>query len=285
MEISFVYECLGQNDSSLSSLKDLEGKLNFLTLNFQQILYPARLSMAWSRQGDFNKANKYQSLAFAQALKYKDSLQKESVDEEMSRLFYLMGKSYVKKEYLNAESFIFSFLYHQVFLLQSLFMKHENWSSQAKKELDHLFDKLVGSLSQTENKESYKKFVEKSLDLGASLIKKENSKEWKQYYDNQSKLVRKLFSHKTQKTNQLKRPKQDKKSNQTNKRNPSEKTRKKQSFYKVYRSDKFSKVYDSTNSYVFRNLQKSPFIYRWSSSRILNKSTQYRTDLNKIFIS
>ena len=44
----------------------------------------------------------------------------------MSRTFYLMGRSYIKKEHLNAEAFFNSFSYHQLYLLQSLLLKDEN---------------------------------------------------------------------------------------------------------------------------------------------------------------
>lgn len=194
LEISFVYECLGRHDSALSSLKDLEKKLNFLTLSFQQILYPARLSLAWSKQGDFKKAGEYQSLALEKILQYKRGLKKESVQEELSRLFYLMGKSYVKQEHLKAKAFISSFLYHQIFLLQALFIQHERWSSKAETELNHLFKKLTLALLKAEDKQSYKKIVEKSLKTGASLIKREKSEKLKKYYNEKSQSLQKIFS-------------------------------------------------------------------------------------------
>ena len=199
LEISLVYECLGQEDSSLSSLKDLEKKLNFLD-NSQQIIYLARLSLAWSKQGNFTKAKEFQSLALAQTLKFEKGLKKSDSKEKLSRLFYLMGKSYVKKEHLVADAFINSFFYHQVFLLQSLFIQHEKWSVQAHKNLDQLFKKLILALNKTENKKKYKKSVEESLALGSSLIKNENKKSWINYYKVKSQKVQKLLSQTKQKT-------------------------------------------------------------------------------------
>ena len=217
LEISSVYECLGENDMSLSSLKDLEKKLKYLTLSFQQNLYPARLSIAWSQQGDFKKANKYKSLALTKILQYKKGLAREDLKKDLARLFYLMGKSYMKKEHLQTEPFIFSFLYHQMFLLQSLFMEDEKWSSLAVKALDRLFDNLAFLLSQTENKEQYKKMVKKSLKMGFSFIEKEKSKDWKNYYYKKSKQIEKLFSGESQQPNQIK--KHDKIKTQTKKLN------------------------------------------------------------------
>ena len=205
LEMSLVYECLGQNDNSLSSLKDLEKKLNFLALNFQQILYPARLSIAWSKQGDFKKASLYQSIAFSKILEYKKRLDKKSVKEEISRLFYLMGKSYVKKEYLQEAPFISSFLYHQIFLLQSLFMKNKKWSSKAQIELDQLFENVIELLSQAEDKQKHKKIMEKSLKIGSSLVEKEKSKKWTTYYNKKSKLIQKALSHKSPKLKKYKK--------------------------------------------------------------------------------
>ena len=203
LEISSVYECLGKNDMSLSSLKDLEKKIKYLTLSFQQILYPARLSIAWSQQGDFKKANEYQSLSLTKILQYKKGLAQKDLKKELARLFYLMGKSYMKKEHLQTKPFIFSFIYHQIFLLQSLFMEDEKWSSLATVELDRLFDNLAFLLSQTENKEQYKKIVEKSLKIGFSFIEEEKSKDWKNYYYKKSKQIDKIFSGESQQPNQI----------------------------------------------------------------------------------
>ena len=200
LEISLVYECLGQKDSSLSSLKDLEKKLSFLTSQSQQIIYLARLSLAWSKQGNFTKAKEFQSLALVQVLNFEKGLKESDSKKELSRLFYLMGKSYVKKEHLIADAFINSFLYHQLFLLQSLFIKHEKWSVQAHKELDQLFEKLILALNKTEDKKKSKKRVEESLALGSSLIKKENQKAWEKYYKAKSKQVQELLSQTKQKT-------------------------------------------------------------------------------------
>ena len=195
LEISFVYECLGQSDLSLSSLKDLEKTIHFLPFDVQKILYPARLCLAWARLGDLNLAEAYKSLSLNQILEYKRSSQPEKkIKQEISRLFYLMGKSYVKKKYLKAENFIPSFVYHQIFLLQSLFLKDETWSPQAQEELNRLFDRLIVALSQTENKQLYKSKVERSLKIGSSLIKREKSKEWEGFYDKKSKLVMNLFN-------------------------------------------------------------------------------------------
>lgn len=195
LEISFVYECLGQSDLSVSSLKDLEKNLKFLPFYVQKIIYPARLSLAWARLGELHLAEAYKSLSLNQILEYKKNSQPEvEVKREISRLFYLMGKSYVKKKYLKAENFIPSFVYHQVFLLQSLFLKDETWSPQAREELNRLFDRLIFALSQTENKQLYKKRIEGSLKIGSSLVKQEKSKEWESFYDKKSKLVVKLFN-------------------------------------------------------------------------------------------
>ncbi|MBC6415115.1 MAG: hypothetical protein GDA46_01820 [Bdellovibrionales bacterium] len=195
LEISFVYECLGEFTLSLSSLKDLERNLQFLPFETKHILYPARLSLAWAKQGKLNLAETYKSLSLNRILEYKKVLKSEDkIKQDISRLFYLMGKSYVKQEHISPKVFIVSFYYHQLYLLQSLFVKDKTWSDQAKKELDKLFHQLIFVLSQIENKKQYKKSIDNSLKIGMSLVTQEKSKEFEDFYNKKSQKIVKLLS-------------------------------------------------------------------------------------------
>ena len=195
LEISTVYECLGHNNQSLSSLKDLEGKLRYLNVSFQQVLYPARLSLAWAKQGNREKANRYQSLALDQLSNYRKSLREEELEKELARLFYLMGKSYVKKRYLQAESFVSSFLYHQLFLLQALVLKESHWSRVAKAELDKLFNYLEFVILQDKTK--YKASIKEAMSVGLAFVTKMTDKEkgkvLREDYFQKTKRIEKLF--------------------------------------------------------------------------------------------
>ena len=195
LEISFSYECLGQQDLSLSSLKDLEKFLSELPLSTREILYPARLSLAWAKNGDTDQAQAYQSLSLNKIIEYQKSFKnKEKLNEDLSRLFYLMGKSFENKKTLNPDSFISSFFYHQLFLLQSLFLNNKPWSLTAKKELSQLFDTLSYALSQSPHPQKHKKTIEKALKAGSVIIQNEKNRSWLAFYNKQSQKIEKILS-------------------------------------------------------------------------------------------
>ena len=197
LEISFSYECLGQQDLSLSSLKDLEKFLLELPVATREILYPARLALAWAKNSDSEQAQAYQSLSLNKIIDYQKSFSnKEKLNKDLSRLFYLMGKSFETKEALKAESFIPSFFYHQLFLLQAWFLDHKPWSQTAQTELTQLFDKLSYTLSQSPNPQEYKKTVEKALKAGSVMIQNEKKPSWRAFYNKQSQKIKPLLSEK-----------------------------------------------------------------------------------------
>lgn len=195
MEISFVYECLGNRELAFVSLKDLEPLLSSLPWNLSQMIYPARLALAQAGLGKIVQAENYKSLSFTRVLQFKSAFSSEKeLNKQMSRSFYLMGRSYVKKEHINPESFFQTFSYHQLYLLQSLFLKDKVWSDLSKKELQALFDKLVFALSKFKEKQKYKKFLLQNIREAQILINKEQSKEWRRFYFKSSQPVVKLLS-------------------------------------------------------------------------------------------
>ena len=136
LEISFVYECLGNKELAFVSLKDLESSLSFLPWVLGQIVYPARFALAHARLGQMVQAENYKSLSLTRILQSRKAFSSEKeLNQEMSRLFYLMGRSYVKKEYIHPEAFFNAFSYHQLYLLQSLFLKDESLVSSFKKRI------------------------------------------------------------------------------------------------------------------------------------------------------
>ena len=195
MEISFVYECLGNRELAFVSLQDLEPFLSSLPWFLSQMVYPARLALAQARLGKMVQAENYKSLSLTRILQSKEAFSSEKeLNEQMSRLFYLMGRSYVKKEYMNSEAFFNAFSYHQLYLLQSLFLKDKLWSSLSKRELQSLFDKLLFALSKFEEKKKYKKLLLQNIREARILIQKEKSIKWEKFYFKNSQPIVKLLS-------------------------------------------------------------------------------------------
>lgn len=195
LEISYTYECLGDRDLAFFSLKDIEKIHSFLPWGLRKTVYPARLAIAHARLGQLSQAEHYKSLSLAEILQSRGLFSSENeLNEQLSRLFYLMGRSYVRKEHILPEAFLQSFPYHQLFLLQSLFLKNKTWSDLSKKELDSLFNKLDYALSKVKNKEKHKKSLIQSIDSARQLIKRENFKQWENFYSKRSKSILKLLS-------------------------------------------------------------------------------------------
>jgi len=195
MEISYIYECLGDEELVFLSLKDAGQVRVSLPWILNQVVYPARLAMAYARLGQISKAEHYKSLSLTKILQSKTAFSSEQeLSEQVSRMFYLMGRSYVKKEHIQPEAFFKAFPYHQLFLLQSLFFKHKTWSDLSQKELENLFDKLLFAVRGFKDKHKYKKLLEQAMQNALVLIRKEKSKKWESFYSKKSDKVLRLLS-------------------------------------------------------------------------------------------
>ena len=194
IEISYVYECLGDEELAFLSLKDTEKLLSSLPWTLAQIVYPARLAIAHARLGQKAKAEHYRFLSLTKVLQAKKAFSSEKeLNEQVSRMFYLMGRPYVKKEHIKASVFLEAFSYYQLYLLQSVFLKNETWSKLAEKDLNLLFENLIFSLSNLKDRQKYKKLLVQTMKEAQVLIKKENFKKWENFYSKKSQAVLKLF--------------------------------------------------------------------------------------------
>ena len=196
IEISYAYECLGKEELALISLKDAEPVLNSLPWTLAQLAYPARLAIAHARLGKISQANHYRDLSLKKVLRSRTVFSsEEELKDKISRMFYIMGRSYVQKESIHPEAFVKAFSYHQIYLLQSLFLRHKMWSGLAKKELDRLFEKLNFALLKFRKKQKYETLIKEALKDAHILIKKEQSEEWETWYLQKSQSVLKSLSN------------------------------------------------------------------------------------------
>ncbi len=202
MEISYVYECLGKAELAFLSLKDAEKLLSSLPWVLSQIVYPARLAIAHARLGQVPKAEHYRSLSLTRVLQSKKAFSSEKeLNERVSRMFYLMGKSYVKKEHIKSSAFLKAFSYYQLYLLQSLFLKDKTWSKLAEQELNHLFEKLLFTLSNSKDRLQHKKLITQAIEEANALIAEEKSRSWRRFYAKKSASVLKLLSKSNEQMN------------------------------------------------------------------------------------
>ena len=196
IEISYAYECLGKDELAFISLKDADPGLNSLPWTLSQLVYPARLAIAQARLGKVAKANYYRDLSLERVLQSKTVFSSEKeLNDTISRMFYIMGRSYVQQKHIRSGAFFMAFPYHQIYLLQSLFLRHKIWSEFATKELDLLFEKLIFTLLKIEDRQKYKKHLSEALTDAHVLIKKEKSKKWEDWYLKKSQSVLKILSN------------------------------------------------------------------------------------------
>ena len=106
MEISYVYECLGNKELAFVSLKDLEPFLSSLPWFLAQIVYPARLALAQARLGQMVSAESYNSLSLTRILQSKKAFSSEKeLNEHISRLFLSYGSLLCPKKVYPAGNF------------------------------------------------------------------------------------------------------------------------------------------------------------------------------------
>ena len=195
LEISFVYECLGQTRLSFLSLKDVGAVRDYLSPDFQETVYPARLGIAYAGMGAKKKGERFKTLALSGVFRLeKQNLSRAEKTHNLSRLFYLMGRSYVSKKSMDPEFFILSFPHHRLYLLRSVFLEDGNWSVRARGELKAVFEKLEQALASPVLRRKYKRDVLKALKEEAPVSKKEsNTPSLSVFYETLAQKIRILF--------------------------------------------------------------------------------------------
>ncbi len=195
MEQSYAYECLGDIKQAFLSLKSAQKKLDDGPWLLRNAIYPARQAIAQAGLGKIPQAERYKTLALDKILQSRSAFStEEELNHEIRRTFYLMGRSYAKKDQFPPSAFLRAFPYHQLFLLQALFIPVENKDELAIKELYLLFDKLFFAISRVKNKAKYKGPLTEALLSANAWIQRENLKKLEIFYSQKSKKAIKLLS-------------------------------------------------------------------------------------------
>ena len=184
LEISYSYECLGKTKLSFVSLKDLSLIRKNLTLPFNLSIYPARLGIAYARAGKLLRAEQYKSLALNGILQLKTRYSsEEKLNKELSSFFYMMGRSYVQKKYLEPRVFLRAFPHYHLYLWQALFIEDKEGASLAQKELISIYDKLKQSLKNQKNSRAERANVKQSFKDIELLLNKEKKSQLKKFFN------------------------------------------------------------------------------------------------------
>lgn len=193
-EISRSYECLGSIKAAYLALADVSSFRSHLPGDIRIAVYPARMSLAHAWFQQFKKADGYQSLALNGILQLKMNYsEEEKMKKALSKVFYNMGQSKMQKENIKPEAFLSAFPYHQLYLLQSVFLRDDLWSAQSRDALQDVFENLSIALKKKSIRKKYKEYILLSLKEGKLLVEKEKNKELKSFYFKLSEKIPPLF--------------------------------------------------------------------------------------------
>ena len=183
LSLSYTYECLGQAENTLITLKEGARYLNYLTEDMRLIEYPARLSMAYIRMGEDKTGLKIQKRVYHNMEMMKKAYRINSAaDENFARYFYIVGRSHVHLDYIQLSRFLKMMFYHQLYLTQSLLLGSGDWSIKAEKELGDLYRKMWAKLKKQENKKKYQDQIMKILNQLRDITKNSKSKKMHNIY-------------------------------------------------------------------------------------------------------
>lgn len=198
--MSYSYECLGRLKFSYLSLQDLKLLKKELSIEKQNMIYPARLSIAHAWFSKKKEIQYYRSVAMTGFLNYQLLNSKhKNWKQKASEILYKMGQSYIDKKNLQKnlqkEAFVLAFSQHQFYLLQSLILNSGFWSVKSKEEIKVLFDHLAWILNQASSKErqTYKVSLQKALKEATDFLKKEASQKEMDFYKTQIQRIEKFF--------------------------------------------------------------------------------------------
>ncbi len=142
--LSLMYECLGQDTKTITSLLDARKRGKSLPYETLHAEIPARLAAAYARIGNRKKALEYFSLASEGLKKMVGRHHDHKRKEVLSRTMYLMGQlSYSQRDATaSADSYMQSLSMQQPYLLQATELDHPLWSRKAADDLQMGYENI-----------------------------------------------------------------------------------------------------------------------------------------------
>lgn len=141
---SLMYECLGQDTKTITSLLDTKRRAKELSFDILNAEIPARLAAAYARMGNREKALQY----FTQASRgLKQVVSQNGVrvkTDRVARTLFLMGKLNPSQRNAEAEptTYLQSVSMQQPYLLQSIELGDPTWSPRAADDLKVAYDNV-----------------------------------------------------------------------------------------------------------------------------------------------
>lgn len=170
--LSLMYECLGQDTKTVTSLLDAQKREKQLPMEIARAELPARLASAYSRLGNRAKALEYFNLASdgLKAILASGSTPRTQKESLGKTLFYMGHLNPAQRQgegdpmgYLQALSM------QQPYLLQAVELNHSSWSRKAAEDLNLAYDNILRF--QIADPQKRNQFYTRSLQVIAELRK------------------------------------------------------------------------------------------------------------------
>ncbi|MCB0356631.1 MAG: hypothetical protein KDD40_06470 [Bdellovibrionales bacterium] len=154
--LALAYECIGNDEKTITTLKDLELRKEWISAEVAFAELPAKLASAYARKDNSAEANKYYKMAekgLAQMTAMRMDPKKKQ--EMMARTLYSMGtikhRYFIKKNQLK---YVKNLEYVQKYLLKSVELNHSLWSPRAAESLLQAYDNIWLLLEHLETSNS-----------------------------------------------------------------------------------------------------------------------------------
>jgi len=169
---SLMYECLGQDTKTVTSLLDAKKREKFLPIEVARAELPARLASAYSRLGNRAKALEYFNQA-SEGLKVvlAGGTSPRTQKETLGKTLFYMGHLNPAQKQADSEpmGFLSALSMQQPYLLQAVELKNPTWSRKAAEDLNTAYDNMTRY--RIDDVEKRNQFYTRSLQVIAELRK------------------------------------------------------------------------------------------------------------------
>jgi tetratricopeptide (TPR) repeat protein len=149
--LSYAYECLKDDAKVIASLRDLEARRGMLSDEMALAEWPARLAAAYARSGNRDLAERYFRMAEG-GLKDLNSRTRDPQrkKELLARTLFFMGSMERQRfDPRKDDAYLRGVGYLQAYLLKSVELETEPWSSKASAQILNLYQNLLGEINST----------------------------------------------------------------------------------------------------------------------------------------
>ena len=177
IQLHYAYECLGETKKALDTLETADKNKDKLAEVSRLVEIPGRLSILYAqvKQDNQNLIFRDRALDGIQTIKMpiKDN---KMIDQTAARLFYIMGRSFVKPEFLKIAPYLLALPHRQMYLIQS-YLSESRSQGPAEEELNLLYEKLwLAYKKLPENKKNlYKNDIIKALSDFQKIARESHS--------------------------------------------------------------------------------------------------------------